>query len=415
MPEPVTVAAAADTGTLRQQGVYLITGGLGHIGLALAERLARSVRARLVLVGRSTPPPRDAWQAWIDTHDATDAVARRIQALRSLEALGAEVLVVSADVSNLDAMRAVVARTVERFGALHGVIHAAGTLQSGVDAIQSLDRDACELQFRPKVAGLYALEEATADLALDFCLLTSSLSALLGGLGYAAYAAANQFLDNYVESREHRKLFGGTRWVSVNLDGWAFEPGMAASAVGALEMLPEEGVESLARILEDRSLTRVAVSTGDLAARLDRYVRRVQKAPAADRHQGSEAAEPVTSRYARPEIAADYVAPVDEIERRIAAVWQEVLGITAIGRDDNFFDVGGHSLMLVQVHATLVRRLEQPLRVTDLFLQHDHRDAGRAPGRWRARDAGGPRRRAGKQGDGQCGGDRRDGGPVPGR
>ena len=361
-PEAIAVAAAAGDGGLREHGVYLITGGLGNIGLAIAERLARDARARLVLVGRSTPPPPEAWPAWIESHPADDRVTRQITALRVLEALGSDVLVVGADVSSLDDMRAVVARTVDRFGGLHGVIHAAGTLRGGVDAIQSLTRDACDLQFRPKVAGLYALEEATADLALDFCLLTSSLSALLGGLGYGAYAAANQFLDSFAEQRI---ASGGRRWISVNLDGWAFERAAAVTAVGALEMLPAEGVESLARVLGDPSLTRVAVSTGDLPARLDRYVRNVHRPPAAV--ETPAAAASATSRYARPDISTEFAAPVDEIERTIAAVWQELLGITQIGRDDNFFDLGGHSMLLIQAHDTLVEKLGRPIAVTDLF------------------------------------------------
>jgi acyl transferase domain-containing protein/acyl carrier protein len=351
-----SVAASADA--IRQHGVYLITGGLGNIGLAMAERLAREYRARLVLVGRSMPPPRDAWQGWIDSHPAGDRVSRQITALRVLEALGAEVLVARADVSNLDEMRAVVADAVKRFGAIHGVIHAAGSLTGGVEPILSLSRDTCELQFRPKVRGLCALDEATADLALDFCLLTSSLSAVLGGLGYGAYAAANQFLDGFAEQRN---ASGGRRWISVNLDGWAFESNGITTAVGALEMTPAEGVESLLRVLKDPSLTRAAISTGDLAARLDRYVNGVRTI-ARDAAQAA-----ATSRYARPDIGTEYAAPVDEIERTIASVWQEALGIANIGRDDNFFDLGGHSMLLVQVHDTLVEKLGRTLPVTDLF------------------------------------------------
>jgi hypothetical protein len=90
-PAPLaTPSTAGEPGVLRQQGVYLITGGLGNIGLAIAGRLARDVQARLVLVGRSTPPARDAWQAWLDTHAADDRRPDR-SAVRELEALGADV------------------------------------------------------------------------------------------------------------------------------------------------------------------------------------------------------------------------------------------------------------------------------------------------------------------------------------
>ena len=100
----VALGPSADSLWLRDRGVYLITGGLGSIGLAMADRLARAVRARLVLVGR-TALPRDAWQAWLDTHDAADARSRQIAAVQALEAQGAEVLVAAADVADRDQMR----------------------------------------------------------------------------------------------------------------------------------------------------------------------------------------------------------------------------------------------------------------------------------------------------------------------
>ena len=348
---------------LRERGVYLITGGLGNIGLAIADRLARTRRARLVLVGRSAPALRTDWQQWIDTHGPGDATTRQIEAIRALEALGAEVLVARADVSNLDQMRTVVAHTRERFGALHGVIHAAGIVSDAALALEAVDREICDAQFRPKIQGLYVLDQATAGLDLDFCLLTSSLSSILGGLGFAAYAAVNQFLDSFAEERRA----GGRRFISVNFDGWAFPVPAASSsvssAVGALEMSPAEGVESLVRIIGDPSLSRVAVSTADLTARIDRYVRRIGQAETA----AAGAGVPAPTRYARPAIATDYAAPVDAIEQVIAEVWQNLLGIDQIGRDDNFFDLGGHSLLLVQVHATLAEKLGRTLPVTDLF------------------------------------------------
>ena len=353
--EHATVAGEGEVDTLRQEGVYLITGGLGNVGLAIAERLARAVRARLVLVGRSTPPPREAWQTWVDTHDAGDPVVRQIETLRSIEALGAKLLVVSADVSSLDQMRAVVARAVEEFGVIHGIIHAAGTLRAGFDAVQSLGREACDVQFGAKAHGLYVLEQATAGLPLDFCLVTSSLSALLGGLSHGAYAAANQFVDSFVEQR----MASGRRWISVNLDAWGFERSAVATALGALEMLPAEGVESLTLILGDRSLTRVAVSTADLDARLERYVR---KTPAVG---GPGAA--VTARHDRPQIATSFAAPDGEIEETIAEVWKALLGIQRIGRDDNFFDLGGHSLLATQLTSRLRVELGIEIRLVSVF------------------------------------------------
>ena len=309
--EPATVASEVEISPLRQAGVYVITGGLGNIGLTIAERLAGEVRARLVLVGRSTPPPRDAWPAWLETHAAGDPVVRQIEAVRALEARGAEVLLVSADVSNLDQMKGVFARAVQRFGAVHGVFHAAGTIRQGIEAIQSLDRRMCELQFQPKVRGLYVLEQAVADLPLDFVLVTSSLSSLLGGLGYGAYAAANRFLDGFVD-RQHG--VGAPAMAEREPRQLGLRARSRRNGARRARDAPAEGVESLVRVLADRSLSRVAVSTGDLDARLDRYVRKAAGATGRPR--------PGRTRHARPELATSFAAPDGEIEETIADVWR---------------------------------------------------------------------------------------------
>ena len=78
---------------LRKGGVYLITGGLGRIGLVLAEYLARTVRAKLILMGRSAFPGRDEWEQWLATHGEEDRVSRRIRKVQAIEELGAEVLI----------------------------------------------------------------------------------------------------------------------------------------------------------------------------------------------------------------------------------------------------------------------------------------------------------------------------------
>ena len=353
---PGPLAATADGVPLREGGVYLITGGLGRVGLACAERLARVPRVRLVLVGQTPLPASSEWTGRIASDDL---VARRIRAVRDLEARGAEVMVAAADVADFDQMTAVVASARDRFGEVHGIIHAAGSARgAGLAPIQTIGRAECEIQFRGKARGLYVLERLAAGLELDFCLLTSSLASVLGGLTFSAYAAANQFLDSFVD---RQRQSGDRRWISVNLDGWLFEQA-GRTATSDLGMTPAEGVESLLRVIGSPGLSRVVVSTADLEARLNRYVR---KAPATAAIVSSPAA--ALSRHARPDVAAAYAAPIDEIEAAIADVWQELLGIEKIGRDDNFFDLGGHSLLLVQAHAQLTETLARDVPVTDLF------------------------------------------------
>lgn len=116
---------AAPARPLRERGVYLITGGLGRVGLLLASHLARTKQARLALVGRTPLPPRRLWDDWVSTQGEDDDASLLIQRVRELESHGAEVLVLSADVSKPHWMQEVLAEVDQRFGALHGVLHCA--------------------------------------------------------------------------------------------------------------------------------------------------------------------------------------------------------------------------------------------------------------------------------------------------
>ncbi|MCP4660196.1 MAG: SDR family NAD(P)-dependent oxidoreductase, partial [bacterium] len=141
--------------SFRQGGVYLIIGGLGGIGLAVARHLAATVQARLILTRRSPlPETRD------DDGDAADPVIGRI---RELETLGAEVMAVSADIADEARMQQLTADARTRFGALHGVIHAAGIMaEDSFQLLTQATREQCERHFAPKVYGLYALERVLA-------------------------------------------------------------------------------------------------------------------------------------------------------------------------------------------------------------------------------------------------------------
>jgi acyl transferase domain-containing protein len=345
--------------SLRQRGVYLITGGLGGIGLRLADELARSVQARLILTGRTALPDRAAWDDWLTAHADDDRISGAIRRVQALEAQGAEVLTISADVADEAAMRAVIALSEERFGALHGVIHAAGNVaQAAFKLVAEADCDACELHFQPKVYGVYTLAQVLQGRALDFCLLFSSNAAILGGIGFVGYAAANLFMDSFAAAQHGRD---GSAWISVNWDGWLIDDRerLSASFQTSLDqyaMRPDESIEAFRRVVSTATVAQVVVSTGELASRLNRWIRRAE--PTQRLHDDAAALHP------RPTLASAYVAPNNEFERVVAAIWQDLLGIDQIGIDDNFFALGGHSLLATRVVARLreVFQVELPLR-----------------------------------------------------
>ncbi|NEO98309.1 MAG: SDR family NAD(P)-dependent oxidoreductase [Symploca sp. SIO2E9] len=342
-------ASSQKTTQLKEGGVYLITGGLGGIGLVLAEHLAKTVQAKLILTGRSTLPSRDSWQQWLETHDEQDPVSLKIRKVQELEKLGAEVLVVSADVANQQQMQAVVSEAQERFGQLNGVIHAAGIIPE-MSFIRDADQANCEPLFQPKVYGLLVLSKVVEGVELDFCLLLSSLSSVLGGLGFAAYSAVNIFMDAFVQQHNQTSPLP---WISVNWDGWQLQENQQqnpswGSALAKFAIAPNEGVNAFERILSQRRISQIVVSTGDLQTRINQWLK-------LDALQESDTSEPEasTSSYTRPSLLKPYVAPANELEQTLASIWEKLLGLEQVGRDDNFFEQGGDSLVAIQVISRL--------------------------------------------------------------
>jgi acyl transferase domain-containing protein/acyl carrier protein len=350
---------------LRDKGVYLITGGLGSIGLVVAKYLADTVQAKLVLTGRSSLPAREEWQYWLETHDEQNSISYKIRKVQALEKLGAEVLVVCADVANLEQMRDAITQVYEQFGNIHGVIHAAGIVDAKTfNPIQEISRAACEQQFRPKVRGLLVLEKVLQGSALDFCLLTSSLSSVLGGLGFVAYSAANLFMDVFVHKQNQTNT---APWMTLNWDGWRHQEEIEQNAItttnlAKLAMTPEEGVETFKRILSQDAFTQVVVSTGELQIRIDQWIK----------HESLQDIEPgpkveLSQLHSRPILTNDYVTPRGEIEEKIADIWQNLLGIEQVGIHDNFFELGGHSLLATQVISRLRETFQVELQLHQFF------------------------------------------------
>ncbi len=208
----------------RQRGVYLITGGTGALGLVLAEHLAARVGARLVLVSRTTLPARREWPR-LTADPATDPRLKHLaERLLACEAAGGDVTLAVADVSDAGALRRVVDETRATFGALHGVFHAAGALDDA--PLQAKTLDAARAVLDPKVMGAAALHEVLAGQPLDFVVLYSSVSSMLGLRGQVDYTAANAALDAWAAA------WSAESDTPVRAVGWGpwREVGLAASA-----------------------------------------------------------------------------------------------------------------------------------------------------------------------------------------
>ncbi|MDC0708552.1 SDR family NAD(P)-dependent oxidoreductase [Stigmatella sp. ncwal1] len=232
LPEPL-----APTLPLIERGVYLILGGAGGLGLTVSEHLARKYRARLILVGRS--PLREDIQ-------------QRIQAI---EALGAEVLYLQADLSDLDSMRGVVREARHRFGAISGVIHSAIVLRDGI--IGRMTEEQLRSALAPKTRGMVILNHVLEAEPVDFLAFFSSAISFTGAAGQANYAAASTFEDSfalYLDQRMKRpvRIFNWGFWGEVGVVATDdYRERMARRGVGALSR--EEGLHIFERVMAGRA------------------------------------------------------------------------------------------------------------------------------------------------------------------
>ncbi len=232
--QEVDLAHAARQPRLEQGGVYLITGGLGGLGLVVAEHLAREFNARLVLVGRSALPAEAQWEASLNDARLSDADRQRIQKLIDIRTAAGGLLVARGDVTNLAEMRGIVDLATRQYGRIDGVFHAAGVLDDGPLLLKTAHDAARVLD--PKVHGTLVLEEALRGVPLKCFVLFSSISSILPPPGQVDYAAANAFLDAFAVSRTGPV-------VAINWGAWR-EAGMAARPSALHPMLQEQTLDT---------------------------------------------------------------------------------------------------------------------------------------------------------------------------
>jgi acyl transferase domain-containing protein/acyl carrier protein len=355
------------SGKLREKGVYLITGGSGGLGLVLAEHLARMAKARLVLTGRSAVPDRAEWPRLLEGK-GEEGVAAKIRALQRIEEAGGEVLMAVADASDETQMQDVVDEAITRFGELHGVIHMAGVPGGGI--IQLKTREMAERILSPKVKGTLVLDKIFAGRKLDFLVLYSSIASVLGEVGQADYCGASAFLDAYAHKQARHR---DRAVIAINWEIWQ-EVGIGVNTevpahirqlrqqMLANGILPEEGVDAFDRILSS-GLSQVIVCPQDIKKRIE-----IGKSLTADsflKELGKS--RPAPGQPARRTTGTSFVRAGAGLEQRISEIWQRILGRDGIGVNDNFFDLGGNSLLGLQLVSELSQELGTQIAPVTLF------------------------------------------------
>ncbi|WP_437758348.1 SDR family NAD(P)-dependent oxidoreductase [Sorangium sp. So ce1389] len=341
------VASERESGA--SAGTVLVTGGLGALGLEVSKWLVREGRAKhLVLMGRSAPG------------------AEAESAIGWMREAGATVEVALGDVGDAESLGGVLSRIPEE-RALRGVVHAAGVLQDGV--VSEVGAEDVARVFWPKVRGGWNLHEQTRGKQLDFFVLFSSVSSLLGPAGQGSYAAANGFLDGLAQARKAAGLPG----LSVNWGAWG-ESGMASRLEASQKArLSEQGFGFLSTA-EALALLGEALSRPEAQLAAVRFDAKVLAQRGARLGAKWRDLLPAAPRAEADSLAARWAAGTAEIRRteidaRVRGHVAQVLGLSSSSVDAArpLQELGFDSLMAVELRNRLAAELGQALPATLVF------------------------------------------------
>ncbi|MEO0434836.1 MAG: beta-ketoacyl synthase N-terminal-like domain-containing protein [Cyanobacteria bacterium J06656_5] len=352
---------------LREEGTYLITSGLQGIVNCLATHLAKQWQAKLAIIEPDTFPHANEWQSWLQTHELEDETSLEIRKLQAIKQIVPDVLIINADVQDVVSMKTAIQQISIQLGCLNGVFYTSAISEDEpFKPIQEITQAGYESYFQQKGQGLMCLQNILQDQTLDFCLLSSSLSSIVGGIGMASHVVINTFIDAVARHQYH---LGAVPFTSINWDGWHLAAADSQQTVlGAkladFEMSTDEWLTALERILSFRTGHQLAVSTGNLQARLNQSRHKKSETQSSSKSDGS--------LHARPTLNNDYVAPVSEIEKKLAVIWQSILGIETVGIQDNFFDLGGDSLLAVQLLSQVRQNFPVELPLQQLLFDYSN-------------------------------------------
>ncbi|MDZ8064897.1 MAG: SDR family NAD(P)-dependent oxidoreductase [Nostoc sp. DedQUE08] len=396
---------------------YLVTGGLGGIGASVCQYLLKQFGVRLLIVGRTNLPPETEWSQHLEQNTA---IAKRLKNYRSLVATGGDLLYKSVDICDLTCLQQAVTEAELRWNQpLAGIIHLAGegdlkhhwtVMENHWIAVATLE--SFRTMLRPKVQGTWTLFQLIQNRPDALFIGFSSVNSVFSGATFSAYAAANSFLDGCCQYQQYHYhpetyCFNWSQWDDVGMsEGNPIHSREAAHRLGYQSITQEQGWRSLLAGLSRHQpqliiglngsnphIRRYLKTEADNVNKLTAYITTVDSAGLYGWEQMR-----VSDRFGTPshceivhlaempltqtgtiDIAKiigsnqkhnqpwQVVLPQTDIQRQIAQIWQDVLGISSVSIDRNFFELGGSSLTLVRVHDRLQKQFGQHLSLIDLF------------------------------------------------
>lgn len=357
---------------IKQQGVYVIIGGLGGVGLTLATHLACQAQIKLALVSRSGLPP----------DDKTSINA----CIEEIERSGSEVLVLKGDVAVAEQMQGIKKQILEKLGPVNGIIHSAMVVDGAVIGRRTPQWD--EKVLAPKVTGTLVLDSVFDDQPLDFILLCSSIASYNNSIGETGYCAGNIFQDTYARLKQLQNQ-NRPVVISVNWDAWQ-DVGQTVRSVESLNkrynqdfkyilahgIRPHEGAEAMDRILGlEGEFSNIAVYTRDISALYRNNAENLAKRTTPDQRDAPKSIQTTAGiaggtsgiRHKRPQLKAQYKEPSNDMERVLANIFSMFFGYDRVGILDDFFELGGDSLKATMLISRIHKELDVRIPLSFLF------------------------------------------------
>ncbi|MEH2337084.1 SDR family NAD(P)-dependent oxidoreductase [Nostoc sp.] len=387
----------------KQGGTYLITGGLGGIGIEIARYLLKHYQAKLLLVGRTPLPEKSTCNAHLEREDVT---AKSLKVYQELEHLGGEVIYEAVDICDLKQLQIIVEKAKFRWSTnLDGIIHLAGTFHEQLVLEETQENLAVVL--RPKMLGAWTLHQLVKDNADSIFINFSSAHGFFGSTAVGAYAAANSFLDRFSDyQNSHSKLtsycLSWSMWDDTGMSQ-GYQMKNLIRAKGFYVMSASQAISSMLATLQHQQkniligldgsnqniqrwqsqafnlekLTAYFTSSSNEVVQLpnlqvqDRFgtscTCNLVQLPEMPCLENGEIDRTSLIQKINTQQIRERVEPRNEIEFKIAQCWQQVLKVPPLSINDNFFEFGGNSLLAGQVISRLQADFSLELSLQRLF------------------------------------------------
>jgi len=359
---------------IKADGVYLITGGTGGIGLEVCKYLVSRANVKLALVNRSKLPQSSEWDSIINENKNSN-LTDKISKIRELGKEGAEVECFNADISNIEEMKPIIDGLVNKHGRINGVIHTAGVAGDGF--LVNKDITIFDKVISPKIMGTIVLDKLTQNYDLDFFILFSSIESLYSSAGQGDYTAANSFLNSYAAYRS--KL--GKKTVSVMWPAWkevgmAFDHGMVKNTGLSKALTNIEGINIFEEALssEQNIVLPIILNYENIDTGMkDQFPTRISDDVWKEIEEKSELFLQNNSDFKSSEqknsiaLTGKDERDFTKIEIKVAEIWAEVLGLKIIHVFESLHNLGGDSLHAIRILKKIEAQFPNIVDISDIF------------------------------------------------